>query len=119
MKKWIAVPALDVLASNLPLAAPAHGWSVGNEGCTPGCWKNHPEDWQRFTPDTTLGEFFTFPADLSHFADDTLPEARLRAYSQPGNVQRMVNEALASLDEATIDRTASYLDKRNNVGCPL
>ena len=153
MKKWIAVPVLAVLATVLPLAAPAQAWPIGNEGCTPGYWKNHTEDWQRFTTDTTLGEFFTFPAELSHFADDTFLEALnymggddlsgkteilmraavaailnmahhdvdypLRPYSQPGNVQRMVNDALASLDEAVIVRTGSYLDKRNNLGCPL
>lgn len=32
----------------------------GNEGCTPGFWKTHPEDYPAtYTPGTTLGSVFT------------------------------------------------------------
>ena len=29
------------------------------EGCTPGFWKNHPEDWDRFAPTDKIGDVFT------------------------------------------------------------
>lgn len=153
MRKWMGVVVVAVVASVVPLAGTAQAWPIGQDGCTPGYWKTHTEDWQRFATTTTLGEYFTFPAELSDFADDTFLEALgymggddlagktevlmraavaamlnmahhdvdypLRPYSQPGNVQKMVNDALASLDEAAIVRTGSYLDKRNNLGCPL
>lgn len=153
MRKILAVAAFALVATLLPFASPAKAWPIGQDGCTPGYWKNHTEAWQRFSPTTTLGEYFTFPAELADFADDTFLEALnygggpdlagateilmraavaamlnmahhdvdypLRPYSQPGNVQKMVNDALASLDRDTIIKTASYLDKRNNLGCPL
>jgi hypothetical protein len=153
MKKWIAIPILALVATLVPLASTAQAWPIGQEGCTPGYWKNHPESWQRFSPDTTLGEFFTFPAELSDFADDTFLEALnymggddlagkteillraavaavlnmshhdvnypYRPYSQPGNVRAIVNNALASLNEAKIINVAARLDAANNLGCPL
>jgi hypothetical protein len=75
VKKWIAVPVLALVASLVPLVGTAQAWPIGQEGCTPGYWKTHPESWQRFTPDTTLGEFFTFPAELSAFEDLTFMDA--------------------------------------------
>lgn len=153
MKKWMAIPVLALVAMLMPLASTAQAWPIGQEGCTPGYWKNHTEDWQRFTPDTTLGEFFTFPAELSQFADLTFLDALnlqggsdlsgkteillraavaavlnmahgevdypYRPYSRPGNVQAIVNNALASLDEGKIVNIAAKLDAANNLGCPL
>lgn len=153
MRKFVAAAAMLIMATALPMAGTANAWPTGNEGCTPGYWKNHEEAWQRFTPDTTLGSFFTFPAELAGFEDltfmdalnfqggDTLSgktEILLRAavaavlnmahhevdypyrpYSQPGNVRQRVNDALASLNEATIISLATKLDNANNLGCPL
>src|SRR5919109_4005268 len=35
----------------------------GNEGCTPGFWKNHVDAWEGFSPDQTVGEVFTDAPD--------------------------------------------------------
>jgi hypothetical protein len=32
------------------LAAPAHATNIGNEGCTPGYWKNHTDSWEEAGP---------------------------------------------------------------------
>ncbi len=46
----------------------------GENGCTPGFWKNHPVCWcDRFDPDDDLlGEVFDVPSQLDDYAEDTL-----------------------------------------------
>lgn len=33
-----------------------HAVNIGNEGCTPGYWKNHTDNWEEATSSTTLFE---------------------------------------------------------------
>jgi hypothetical protein len=40
-------------------ATPATAHETGNEGCTPGFWKNHPEEWP--IPNRTLEEVYNVP----------------------------------------------------------
>jgi hypothetical protein len=48
----------------------------GDEGCTPGYWKNHPDCWECFDPETPLCDVFTVPAELQEeFCDDDLMDA--------------------------------------------
>ena len=76
----VSVLSVVMLAA---LAAPVGAVGVGNEGCTPGYWKNHVDAWEEFSPDdplnrdATLGrhEGFTFPDELADFRDDTFLEA--------------------------------------------
>jgi hypothetical protein len=58
-------------------SAPAAANRMGNEGCTPGFWKQaqHFDSWEEYTPGTTLGSVFTLPAYASSLADDTFLEA--------------------------------------------
>ena len=56
-------------------AVPASATNIGNEGCTPGYWKNHTENWEEYSPSTTLGSVFTLPAYLVALEDDTFLEA--------------------------------------------
>ena len=59
-----------------PLAQPAGAITIGEgEGCTPGFWKNHQQSWEEYSPSDTLGEVFTFPAELAHLADATFIQA--------------------------------------------
>jgi hypothetical protein len=49
---------------------------VGENGCTPGFWKNHPDCWcDAYDPDDLVGDVFDIPGDLSELADDTLMAA--------------------------------------------
>lgn len=48
---------------------------IGNEGCTPGFWKNHTGAWEEYTTSTTLEDVFNLPFWLNHLGDDTLLEA--------------------------------------------
>jgi hypothetical protein len=53
---WGAVVALGLMAG---LTGAAGATGTGNEGCTPGYWKNHTSNWEEYTTSTTLGSQFT------------------------------------------------------------
>ena len=94
----------------VPLGSPAVATGIGNEGCTPGYWKNHPDSWEEYTPDTKLGDLWTFPAELSGFADWTMLDA-LNAQGGPG-----LDGATEILVRAA---TAAYLNAAHDgVGYP-
>jgi Pyruvate/2-oxoacid:ferredoxin oxidoreductase delta subunit len=51
---------------------------IVGQGCSPGFWKTHPEDYPApYTPNTTLGSVFTLPAcsGISSLAGDTFDDA--------------------------------------------
>ena len=58
-------------------ATSAGAWFTGNQGCTPGYWKNHTEAWAdtKYSPTDTVGSVFTLPASLSSLSGMTLLEA--------------------------------------------
>lgn len=45
MSKFITMLASALIAGMLVGAAPAQATNIGNEGCTPGYWKNHTDNW--------------------------------------------------------------------------
>ena len=47
----MATLSLGLLAT---AAGPASAENIGNQGCTPGYWKNHPAAWQEYRPTTDL-----------------------------------------------------------------
>ena len=58
-------------------ATSAGAWFRGNQGCTPGYWKNHTDTWADapYSPTDTVGSVFTVPADLSSFGAESLHDA--------------------------------------------
>lgn len=36
------------------VASPASATNIGNEGCTPGYWKNHTDNWEEATPSSLV-----------------------------------------------------------------
>src|SRR5688572_12443579 len=67
----IAVSSLEGM-----IAAPViSATNIGQEGCTPGYWKNHTLNWEEYTPTQTLDELFNFPTSLASYSDDTLLQA--------------------------------------------
>ena len=84
MRMRIATLVAAVVAvTSIGLMAPAGAHNIGNEGCTPGYWKNHTDNWEEYTTDTKLSTLWTFPAELSEFGDWTMLEA-LQAQGGPG-----------------------------------
>ncbi len=57
----------------------------GGEGCTPGYWKNHEEDWVGYETDDRLGDVFTEVRAYGGYKNLTLLEA-LQTGPEPGNV---------------------------------
>jgi hypothetical protein len=120
----------------------------GDEGCTPGYWKNHPGSWTGFTSGSTLESVFDVPDSLGldnatlldalnfgggsgvsgaarillRAAAAALLNAASSGVAYPlttAQVISQVNAALASGDRDTMLTLASLLDADNNLGCPL
>ena len=122
---------------------------LGDEGCTPGYWKNHEESWAAtgFTPGQTLESVFNVPDGFG--LDNVTLHAALSLSGGPGtqgSAQLLLHHAVAALLNAShpgVDypRTAASiiadvnaaltgsragmlalknaLDADNNRGCPL
>jgi hypothetical protein len=85
--------------------------NIGEEGCTPGYWKNHTENWEEYRPASLLKFNFTIPASLSSFANVTFVDA-LAGGGGPG-----INGAAKILFRASV---AAYLNAAHEgVGYPL
>lgn len=121
---------------------------TGNEGCTPGYWKNHEEDWVGYSPYQGVGVMFVnsnlYGLDTWTLLDalafkggnETKDAARILlraavaavlnaehpdvAYPRTtAEIINSVNAALASGSRSTILTLKDGLDRDNNLGCPL
>lgn len=58
-KTRFLIPFAVVAMLLTALVAPAAATTIGDdEGCTPGFWKNHVEDWEEYSPDDLFGDVF-------------------------------------------------------------
>jgi len=55
--------------------AVAQATNIGNEGCTPGYWKNHTDNWEEYKPTTKVGSVWALPPELSQYAGWTFEQA--------------------------------------------
>ena len=71
--------------------------NIGNEGCTPGYWKNHQDNWEEYKPTDTLGDHetdpareFVIPDEFAAYRDVTFADAlKLRGrIHDPGRLGR-------------------------------
>lgn len=58
IKKFAASVLVAAVAAGSALAVPASATNIGHEGCTPGYWKNHTDNWQESRPDSLFGAKF-------------------------------------------------------------
>ena len=118
--------------------------TVGNQGCTPGFWKNHTDAWVGYSPSDLVSAVFSnaAPYDVDTLlqalslkggpgvdgAEQILLRAAVSALLNSTSVNyplttaeviTMTGNALATGDRATILSLASELDALNNLGCPL
>jgi hypothetical protein len=128
-------------------SAATHPDGKGDEGCTPGFWKNHPDAWPIST-ETTLEDVFDVP-DAFGLDDATLLDAlsfkggeglagmarNLLRQAVAGylaalhpdvdypriasEVVSITNAALDSGSRARMERVKDRFDRFNNRGCPL
>ncbi|MBI2852664.1 MAG: DUF11 domain-containing protein [Chloroflexi bacterium] len=136
---------VDGLPNELTREARASVIITGNEGLTPGFWKNHTDLWVTYSPDQTLESVFDVPDSLG-LDNKTLLEALefkggngvkgmaqilLRAavaallnaahpeveYSlTEAQIISDVNDALASGDRGVMEAVKNILDALNNLG---
>jgi hypothetical protein len=120
---------------------------AGDDGCTPGFWKNHPEDWVGYSPTQLVGSVFDdVPPSLGgatllqalSFGGGSGTEGAARILLRAGvaallnaahpevsyllstaQVIDEVSEALASGSRDTILDLADRLDRANNAGCTV
>lgn len=53
-------------ALTLAVTPTAGATNIGQEGCTPGYWKNHTDNWEETTPSNLVGNLFSSaPASVS------------------------------------------------------
>lgn len=70
-----------VMVAGLSAVPTAQAVNIGREGCTPGYWKNHTDNWEETSPSTLVKAIFSdAPASVANM---TLEEA-LAARGGPG-----------------------------------
>lgn len=116
----------------------------GGEGCTPGYWKNHTEDWVGYTPGQTIGSVFANAGSLGSMTlldalkkggGDTLEDAKrlllhhavaaLLNSTHPdidyafttAQVIAWTSDMLTSTDRDAILGLKDLFDTENNRGC--
>ena len=71
-----ALAALAVTtAAGVLAVGPAGATNIGEEGCTPGFWKNHTSQWEEHRPTTLLQRQFDIPDELAEFREVTFLQA--------------------------------------------
>ncbi|MFC4785140.1 hypothetical protein ACT8ZV_11720 [Nocardioides sp. MAHUQ-72] len=59
MKRVVAALTLGLVAALCGVVSPASATNIGNEGCTPGYWKNHTDSWEEARPDGYFSDKFS------------------------------------------------------------
>jgi hypothetical protein len=109
------------VALALTVAPAANATNIGAEGCSPGYWKNHTENWEEFAP-TTLVRFMFMQNGVSVF-DSALPP-EVAAYRKTTAVDALNGGGGPGLDGATQillrASVAAYLNAAHEgLGYPL
>lgn len=119
----------------------------GDEGCTPGYWKNHTGAWDGYSPNQTVSSVFSgVESQLANYtllqalsfqggsgllgAERILLRAAVAALLNStddvvdyplytNEVRNRVSAALTSNDRQRMLNLANNLDRKNNLGCPL
>ncbi len=75
-----ALVGATVVALALAIAPPASATNIGTEGCTPGYWKNHTDNWEEYTTGSLVkyqwaDGFAGAPAAVQAYREKTFIEA--------------------------------------------
>lgn len=112
----------DVFCLNPPLPPPP----VGEDGCTPGFWKNHQSAWAStaYTTGQTVGSVFTLPSDLSSLGQNSLLAALQGGggTGQLGGAKILLRAAVAGLlnaSHSSVDYPVSESDLIADVNAAL
>jgi hypothetical protein len=114
---------------------------VGEEGCTPGYWRNHHESWDGYAPadeffsvfvvtnmrglagDLTLGDAVELGGGgfnkLARSAVAALLNAANPEVSYPMTEAEIIAAVVAAFNTGNAEPLATQLDDYNNLGCPI
>jgi hypothetical protein len=102
------------------------GWLPGDQGCTPGYWKNHTDSWPPtgFSPSQKVNSVFTVPGYYPILGSATLLEALSFAGGSGGEgaAEILLRAAVAALLNAShpgIDSPLSVLEVTTQVNAAL
>jgi len=122
-----------------PTTAPPTTPPPGQEGCTPGYWKNHLGSWPApYTPSTTLGSVFTgLPAGYASLtlqqalnlgggglnallrqAVSALLNASSSEVDYPLSAAEVISLTNAAIASGMYEATKDVFDQYNNLGAP-
>jgi len=122
-----------------PTTPPATTPPPGQEGCTPGYWKNHLQSWPApYTPGTTLGSVFTgLPSGyasltfqqalnlgggglnaLLRHAVSALLNASSPEVDYPLSAAEVISLTNAAIASGNYEATKDLFDQYNNLGAP-
>lgn len=119
----------------------------GEEGLTPGYWKNHSDSWESFDPDTSFSELFGVDISIGSGKKAAEEPSLMEALNGNGGgvtalarqaaaailnasnpdiayplsikeIQDTVTAALEAGDPDIIEEVKDILDEFNNLGCP-
>jgi hypothetical protein len=101
MKNRIRLAAIAV-AATVPLTVVSGGvasaTNIGQEGCTPGYWKNRTSNWEEYSPSTQLGTIFTSLAGTKYATTTLLQALSLKGGSTlDGATQTLLRAAAAAV----------------------
>ena len=122
MRMLVKIATVVAAAALAFTTAPAaNAVNVGTEGCTPGYWKNHTENWQEYKPTSKVRNMF-MQNGVSVFDAPLAPE--IAAYADTTAVQALKLKGGPGLDGATQillrAAVAAYLNAAHEgLGYPL
>lgn len=73
MKRIIGLLVGGLFAALLVAAPPVQAVNIGHEGCTPGYWKNHTDNWEEASPSDLVSDLYEDAR--ANVADRTLLQA--------------------------------------------
>lgn len=125
---------------------PAPPDPTGEQGCTPGYWRNHLDRWSGASPSDSFDATFgvdAFDSEVTLGAAISLGGGSVQALARhataallnaeggipnpddggtvayPLTARRVIKLVRSALSEGTIEQTAQLFDEYNNLGCPL
>ena len=99
MKTRIRLAAI-AMAAAVPMTVlsggVANATNIGQEGCTPGYWKNHTSNWEEYQPTTQLGTVFTALAGTKYASMTLLQALSLKGGSGVDGATQILLRAAAA-----------------------
>jgi hypothetical protein len=131
--------ATETSPTATPTTSPPTTPPPGQEGCTPGFWKNHLQSWPApYTPETTLGSVFTgLPSGYASLtfqqalnqgggglnallrqAVSALLNASSSEVAYPLSAAEVISITNAAIASGDYEATKDLFDQYNNLGAP-